>query len=209
MHGYACNNMHAVIAILIYIGCLMENVDKKNIGLPSRYINALYELCDEAKNLKKITQDFEKFIKLVEDNKNLNNLLFSPTVGKTNQGKILNDILKKGKADKLTINFCGILCRNGRVNLITKIMREFLDEVARRRGEIVVEVFSPYKLDKKEEDDLKKIILNKTNGKNISLLTHIDSSLLGGLIVKYGSKMIDTSIRTKLNNLELAMKGAN
>ena len=47
----------------------MENVDKKNIGLPSRYINALYELCDEAKNLKKITQDFEKFIKLVEDNK--------------------------------------------------------------------------------------------------------------------------------------------
>jgi len=52
----------------------MENVDKKNIGLPSRYINALYELCDEAKNLKKIAQDFEKFIKLVEDNKNLNNL---------------------------------------------------------------------------------------------------------------------------------------
>ena len=137
----------------------MENVDKKNIGLPSRYINALYDLCDEAKNLKKITQDFEKFIKLVEDNKKLNNLLLSPTVGKTNQGKILNDILKKGKADKLTINFCGVLCRNGRVNLITKIMREFLNEVARRRGEIVVEVFSPYKLDKKEEDDLKKIIL--------------------------------------------------
>jgi F-type H+-transporting ATPase subunit delta len=88
-------------------------------------------------------------------------------------------------------------------------MKEFLNEVARRRGEIVVEVFSPYNLDEKEEDDLKKIILNKTNGKNISLLTHIDSSLLGGLIVKYGSKMIDTSIRTKLNNLELAMKGAN
>ena len=53
MHGYACNNMNAVIAILYIFGCLMENVDKKNIGLPSRYINALYELCDEAKNLKK------------------------------------------------------------------------------------------------------------------------------------------------------------
>ena len=70
----------------------MKNVDKKNIGLPSRYINALYELCDEAKNLKKIAQDFEKFIKLVEDNKNLNNLLFSPTVGKTYQVKLLNNI---------------------------------------------------------------------------------------------------------------------
>ena len=187
----------------------MENVDKKNIGLPSRYINALYELCDEFRNLKKVTQDFEKFIKLAEDNNNLKYLLYSPTVGKTYQGRILNDILKKGKADKLTINFCGVLCRNGRVNLITKIMRDFLNEVARRRGEIIVEVFSPFKLDKKEEDDLKKIILNKINAKNISLLTHIDSSLLGGLIVKYGSKMIDTSIRTKLNNLELEMKGAN
>tara|TARA_B100000575_G_C22680551_1_gene413865 strand:+ start:27 stop:590 length:564 start_codon:yes stop_codon:yes gene_type:complete len=187
----------------------MDNVDKKNIGLPSRYINALYELCDESKNLKKVTQDFEKFVKLVDDNKNLNNLLFSPTVGKTNQGRILNEILKKGKADKLTLNFCGVLCRNGRVNLITKMMKEFLNEVARRRGEIFVEVFSPYKLNKVEEDDLKKIILNKTNGKNISLLTHIDNSLLGGLIIKYGSKMIDTSIKTKLNNLELAMKGAN
>ena len=187
----------------------MENVDKKNIGLPSRYINALYELCDESKNLKKVTQDFEKFIEMAEDNKNFNYLLYSPTVGKTYQGTILNDILKKGKADKLTINFCGVLCRNGRVNLITKIMRDFLNEVARRKGEITVEVFSPFKLDKKEEDDLKKIILNKINAKNISLLTHIDSSLLGGLIVKYGSKMIDTSIRTKLNNLELAMKGAN
>ena len=187
----------------------MDNVDKKNIGLPSRYVNALYELCDESKNLKKVTQDFEKFIKLVDDNKNFDFLLHSPTVGKTNQGKILNDILKKGKADILTINFCGVLCRNGRINFITKIMREFLNEVARRRGEIFVEVFSPYKLDKKEEDDLKKIILNKINGKNISLLTHIDSNLLGGLIVKYGSKMIDTSIKTKLNNLELAMKGTN
>ena len=197
---------------LIYFWCWVT-VDLKKIpttpGIYKFFHKSEIIYIGKAKNLKKITQDFEKFIKLVEDNKNLNNLLFSPTVGKTNQGKILNDILKKGKADKLTINFCGVLCRNGRVNLITKIMREFLNEVARRRGEIVVEVFSPYKLDKKEEDDLKKIILNKTNGKNISLLTHIDSSLLGGLIVKYGSKMIDTSIRTKLNNLELAMKGAN
>ena len=99
----------------------MDKVDKKNIGLPSRYVNGLYELCEQSKNLKKVTHDFEKFIKLVEDNKNLNTLLYSPTVGKMHQGKILNDILKKGKADKLTVNFCGVLCRNGRVNLITKI----------------------------------------------------------------------------------------
>ncbi len=187
----------------------MENVDKKNVGLPSRYINALYELCDETKKLKKVTQDFEKFISLSEENNDFSVLLNSPTIGKLNQGKCLNDILKKSKADKLTTNFCGVMCRNGRVSLITKVMKEFLNEVSRRRGEIVVEVFSSYKLDNKEEEDLKKTILSKINGKNISLLTHIDSTLLGGLMVKYGSKMIDTSIKTKLKNLELAMKGAN
>ena len=161
------------------------NVIKKEIkSIPVS--PGIYKMIDEngevlyvgkAKNLKKITQDFEKFIKLVEDNKNLNNLLFSPTVGKTNQGKILNDILKKGKADKLTINFCGVLCRNGRVNLITKIMREFLNEVARRRGEIVVEVFSPYKLDKKEEDDLKKIILNNSGENNAKTMKIISEDI--------------------------------
>ncbi len=187
----------------------MENIDKKNIGLLSRYINALYELCDESKNLKKVTEDFEKFINLIEGNKSLKNLIYSPTVGKINQSKVISDILKKGNADKLTISFCGVLCKNGRVNLIVNIMKEFLNEVSRRRGEIVVELFSPYKLNKNEEDDIKEIILNKINGKNISLLTHIDNTLIGGLVVKYGSKMIDTSIKTKLNNLELAMKGTN
>ena len=126
-----------------------------------------------------------------------------------NISKILINVLNKSNSDKLTINFCGTLCKNGRVSLITKIMEEFIQEVSRLRGELVVEVYSAYKLSKSEEDELKKIILSKTNGKTISLFTYVDDTLLGGLIVKYGSKMIDSSIKTRLNNLELAMKGEN
>ena len=161
------------------------------------------------KKLKKVLSDFENFLKLVKINKNLKIVLRSPTIGKNVISKILINVLNKSNSDKLTINFCGTLCKNGRVSLITKIMEEFIQEVSRLRGELVVEVYSAYKLSKSEEDELKKIILNKTNGKTISLFTYVDDTLLGGLIVKYGSKMIDSSIKTRLNNLELAMKGEN
>ncbi len=187
----------------------MTEVAKKNIGLSSRYINALFDLCVEKKKLKKVLSDFENFLKLVKNNKNLKIVLRSPTIGKNVISKILINVLNKSNSDKLTINFCGTLCKNGRVSLITKIMEEFIQEVSRLRGELVVEVYSAYKLSKSEEDELKKIILSKTNGKTISLFTYVDDTLLGGLIVKYGSKMIDSSIKTRLNNLELAMKGEN
>lgn len=185
----------------------MKEIEKKNIGLPSRYINALFDLCEEQKKLKNVLSDFEFFLNLTQDNDNLRNVLKSPTIGKNTQSKILNNILKKANADKLTISFCGILCRNGRVSVITRIMDEFIKEVSRRRGELSVEVYSAYKLDKSEEDNLKEIILRKTDNKSISLFTYVDHSLLGGLIIKYGSKMIDSSIKTKLNNLQLVMKG--
>ncbi len=187
----------------------MIEVAKKNIGLSSRYINALFDLCLEEKKLKKVLSDFENFLKLVKNNKNLNIVLKSPTIGKKVVSKVLIDVLNKSNSEKLTINFCCTLCKNGRVSLITKIMEEFIKEVSRLRGELVVEVYSAYKLRKSEEDELKKIILSKTNGKTISLFTYVDDTLLGGLIVKYGSKMIDSSIKTRLNNLELAMKGEN
>ena len=187
----------------------MSEVAKKNIGLSSRYINALFELCEDYKNIKKVLSDFEYFLKLTKENENLSNFINSPTIGKNILSKTLTDVLRKSNADELTINFCGVICKNGRISSLTKFMQEFIREVNRRRGELLVEVFSAYKLNKSEVENLKKIILNKTNAKNISLFTYVDDTLIGGLIVKYGSKMIDSSIKTKLINLELAMKGEN
>ena len=187
----------------------MNEIAKKNIGLSSRYINALFDLCVEQKKLKKVLSDFNNFLKLVKNNNSLQIVLKSPTIGKNVLSKVLIDVLKKNNSDDLTIKFCGTLCKNGRVFYLTKFMEEFIKEVSRLRGELAVEVYSAYKLNKSEEDKLKKIILNKTNRKTISLFTYVDDTLIGGLIVKYGSKMIDSSIKTKLNNLELAMKGEN
>ena len=83
----------------------------------------------------------------------------------------------------------------------------FLKEVSRRAGEINIEVLSTYELSSSEQEKLKKEISNKIGEKKISLLTQIDKSLIGGIVLKIGSKMIDNSIKTKLKNLELAMKG--
>ncbi len=185
----------------------MEFSDQKPVGLTGRYVNALFELCSEKNILNKVVHDFKILQNLIKNNKEINILISSPTIGKSVQTKALIGILKKANADKVTINFCGVLLKNGRIFILEKMVEGFLREVSRRAGEIDIEVLSTYELSASEEEKLKKEISNKIGEKKISLLTQIDKSLLGGIILKIGSKMIDNSIKTKLKNLELAMKG--
>ena len=185
----------------------MELSEQKPVGLAGRYISALFELCSEKNNLKKVVSDLENMQNLIDNNDDIKSLISSPTIGKSNQTKALVQILKKAKADNVTINFCGVVSRNGRTFLLEKIIKEFLLEVSRRRGEINVEVSSAYQLNEDEHNELKKIISKKIGEKKVSLITQIDESLIGGIVIKIGSKMIDNSIKTKLKNLELAMKG--
>ena len=134
-------------------------------------------------------------------------LISSPTIGKVKQTKLIVEILKKAKANKVTINFCGVLSKNGRVSLLNKIVEEFLREVSRRNGELNVEVESPYELDQSKKSIIEKQISKNTGREKILLRTNVDKSVIGGLVIKIGAKMIDNSIKTKLKNLELAMKG--
>ena len=103
---------------------------------------------------------------LIDNNDDIKSLISSPTIGKSNQTKALVQILKKAKADNVTINFCGVVSRNGRTFLLEKIIKEFLLEVSRRRGEINVEVSSAYQLNEDEHNELKKIISKKIGEKS-------------------------------------------
>ena len=185
----------------------MEFSDQKPVGLTGRYVNALFELCSEKNVINKVVNDFEMLQNLIKNNEEIRILISSPTIGKLVQTKALIDILKKAKAEKTTINFCGVLSKNGRIFLLEKMVEDFLKEVSRRAGEINIEVLSTYQLSNSEQEKLKKEISNKIGEKKISLLTQIDKSLIGGIILKIGSKMFDNSIKTKLKNLELVMKG--
>ena len=180
----------------------MSSSSGQHSGLTGRYAKALYELADENKIVSKIVKDCTDLKSLLETNDVFMSLIKSPAISKSDKQSSLIAILKKAKANNLTIQFCGTLAGNGRLNFIIEIIDFFLLEVSRKNGEVKAE-------DKSQQQEVEKAISEVVGGNKISLLTKVDESLIGGLIVKIGSKMIDSSIKTKLNRLEIAMRGVN
>ena len=178
-------------------------------GLSGRYAKAIYELAEEKKILKKIVDDFMKLKKLLEESDSLSNLIKSPAISKSDKQNSILKILNKGKAEKLTTKFFGTLANNGRLTLINDVIDNFLLEVSRINGEVKAEVISSFVLDQNQQKKVVSAITEATGIKKIILSTSVDESLIGGLIVKIGSKMIDNSLKTKLNRLEIAMRGTN
>ena len=178
-------------------------------GLSGRYAKALYELARNSKAIPSIVKDFESIKNLIQNNNNLKAMIQSPAVSKANKEVLILKILQKAKAHKLTLNFCGTLAKNGRLTFINDIIDVFLSEISRINGEVKAEVTSSFALDKSQQDEVKSAISKATGVKKIVLSNNVDESLIGGLIVKIGSKMIDNSIKTKLNRLEIAMRGIN
>jgi F-type H+-transporting ATPase subunit delta len=178
-------------------------------GLSGRYAKAIYELAEEKKILTKIVDDFVSLKKLLEESDSLSNLIKSLAVSKSDKQNSILKILNKAKAQKLTIKFFGTLANNGRLILIKEVIDDFLSEVSRINGEVKAEVTSSFKLDQVQQKKVIAAISEATGIKKIILSESVDESLIGGLIVKIGSKMIDNSLKTKLNRLEIAMRGTN
>ena len=114
---------------------------------------------------------------------------------------------KKGGADALTVKFVGTVASNGRLHALSRIISAFLAEHARRRGEVSAEVISAVEMDDARRARVEQAVSKLAGSDKLSLSMRVDPSLIGGLVVRIGSRMIDTSIRTKLNRLETAMKG--
>ena len=176
-------------------------------GLSGRYADALYALASDAGKLKSVVADLTGLAALISGNENIKSMVGSPAISWTEQTSAITAILEKVDADALTVKFAGTVAANGRLHLINGIITEFLDEHARRRGEISAEVISAIALDKARTADVKKVVGSLAGSDKLSLSMRVDPSLIGGLVVRIGSRMIDTSIRTKLNRLETAMKG--
>ena len=178
-------------------------------GLSGRYAKAIYELAEEKKILTKIVDDFFSLKKLLEESDSLSNLIKSSAISKSDKQNSIIKILNKAKAQKLTTKFFGTLANNGRLILINEVIEDFLSEVSRINGEVKVEVTSSFTLEQNQQKKVVAAISEATGIKKILLSESVDESLIGGLIVKIGSKMIDNSIKTKLNRLEIAMRGTN
>jgi F-type H+-transporting ATPase subunit delta len=176
-------------------------------GLAGRYAGALYALAVDTGNVKEIVADLTDLAKLVGENDDIKMLISSPALSRGEQQAAIMAITEKAGAHALTVKFLGTLAKNGRLYALPKIISVFLDEHARRQGQISAEVVSAVKLDASRKASVEKAVASLAGSDKLSLSMRVDPSLIGGLIVRIGSRMIDTSIKTKLSRLETAMKG--
>jgi len=177
-------------------------------SLAGRYAAALYELAEQEKSLDNVAGDLTDFGQLMTDSKDLWRLIKSPVISREDQKSSLMIILEKANANELTKKFIGAVIMNRRIFFIEEIIDAFKSELADRRGEVKASITSAVTLDTKQVDMVAKA-LNKTLGQKVSVDVTVDDSLIGGLIVRVGSRMIDSSIRTKLQRLQFAMKGVD
>ena len=175
-------------------------------SVAGRYASALFELADTARSLDQVAQDLTTFRQLVGDSADLSRLIASPVIGRELQGKALLAVLDAAGIGGLTRNFIGTVARNGRARELTAMASAFLAELARRRGEVTAQVTAAVALTDRQTEALVDQ-LKKAMGAKVQVNVRIDPALLGGMIVKVGSRMVDSSLRTKLAKLQLAMKG--
>ena len=189
------------------LGLKGRDVSAITTGLAGRYAAALYQLAINSKQVDPILQELNLFNELIEENEQLQKLVYSPVFGSDEKSAAITQLLRKAKAKDLVVQFVGTIAKNGRLFAIKEIISAFNKEVETKRGKVSAEVVSAIPLDEKRIAQIHKSILSISGAKDVSLKMRVDSSLIGGLVIRIGSRMIDTSLKTKLKRLEVAMKG--
>jgi F-type H+-transporting ATPase subunit delta len=177
-------------------------------GMAGRYATALFELARDEKKLDAVKADLEAFDALIAGNKDLERLVRSPVFGASEQTKALSAILEKANLSGLAANFLKVVTANRRLFAVREIIRGFKTLMARHRGEVTAQVTVAEALSAANLDALKSAVKSVTGGQDIDFDVRIDPAIIGCLIVKVGSRMVDSSLRTKLNSIKFAMKEA-
>ena len=175
--------------------------------LAGRYAGALYALAIDSTKVDAIHDELGRLSDLIDESQDLRKLLESPILSRDEQQRAITTIMEKAGADVLTIKFLGTLASNGRLSALPRVIQAFQQEHARRCGQVTAEVISAVALDDSRKAVVERVVARLAGSDNLSLSMRVDSSLIGGLVVRIGSRMIDTSIKTKLSRLEAAMKG--
>jgi F-type H+-transporting ATPase subunit delta len=175
-------------------------------GLAARYAAALFDLADEAKQLDSVAGDLRAIRGLIAESADLRRLVRSPVLTRADQAKAMAAVLEKAGSSDLVRRFVGLVAENRRLFALTDMIEAFLADLARRRGEVTASVTSALPLNDAQVAALTDALRKAVGGK-VAIETHTDASLIGGLIVKVGSRMVDSSIKSKLQRLTLVMKG--
>jgi len=174
-------------------------------GVAERYAGSLYELAVEAGSVSKVETDLKSFQRLLDSSSDLTRMIRSPVFSAEDQLKAISAVADKAGIKGLVGNFLRVVASNRRLFAVPAMIDAFLRIAAEGRGEVAAEVTSAHPLSAAQEAEL-KATLKGVAGKDVGITVKVDPSLLGGLVVKLGSRQIDTSLKTKLNSLKLALK---
>ena len=175
-------------------------------SLSGRYALALFELANEQEKLEAVGRDLAAVAQALAESPELKELTTSPLVGRDAAVNAVAATAQAMQLDTITGNFLGVLAKNRRLGQLPGVIRAFNTLSARHRGELTAEIVSAHSLDDDQVDAIKQNLRTRM-GRDINVDLSVDPAILGGLVVKIESQMIDGSIRTKLNNLAQAMKG--
>ena len=175
-------------------------------GLAARYAAALFELADEKKQLDDVAADLASLKQAIAGSGDLTRLIRSPVLSRAEQSRALAAVLEKAGSSDLVRRFVGLVAQNRRLFVLPDMIDAYLSQLAERRGEVTAEVVSARPLSDAQRDAVAQALRKAVGGK-VAVDSRVDPTLIGGLVVKVGSRLIDSSLRTKLQRLQHAMKG--
>ena len=175
-------------------------------ALAGRFATALFALAYERKTLDETAADLDLIASMVEESREFRRLIRSPVLKRAEQGRAADAVLAAAGAGELVRNLVGLLAEKRRLFALSDIIRAYRARLSSHRGEVAAVATSARPLTDSQVEALKKN-LAQTVGKEVTLATEVDEGLLGGLVVRVGSRMFDSSLSTRLANLKTAMKG--
>jgi F-type H+-transporting ATPase subunit delta len=182
----------------------VANDDPMMASVAGRYASALYDLATEQNQVKPVEQAMKQLQSLLDISSDLLSMVRSPVISAEEQGTALAAVMEKAGVGGLAANFVKLIAKNRRLFAIADMIKNYHTLVARGRGEMGRGDLG--RRARRRAAQHLKDTLKASVGKDVSVTSRVDQGLLGGLIVKVGSRMIDSSLRTKLNNLKIAMK---
>jgi F-type H+-transporting ATPase subunit delta len=175
-------------------------------SLAGRYASALFDLARDQRQIESVGKSLDALGQALLDSKEFSELVSSPLVSREEAAKSFAALAPKLGLDPLTTNFLGVLAGNGRKGQLRAVIRNYGRLAAEHRGETIADIVTARPLNDDQLAEL-KAQLRARAGRDVNIDATVDPNILGGIVVKLGSQMIDASIRTKLNRLALAMKG--
>ena len=175
--------------------------------ISDRYAFALYELSSEKKIIEHVLENLQIIKKIIDTNKELYFLIKSPLISSDDKLKVLLKLISSMDINELSITFLKVISNNKRFSSLPSIISQLININANKRGDVLADITSADDLNEEQRIDIKNQ-LKDVLGDKLSLNFKVDKKIIGGLIIKVGSKMIDTSLANKINKLKIAMKGA-